>query len=139
MCMINKYIHGRTSVFCLKYQISWTTMYSQKLLSPTIENRLCEILNQVSKEKGFTLVSINVEDMNKVTCVVSASPQYSITQMVKYLKGISGRILLKEYPDLKDNLKNKELWNKCYFSSTIDTIDKDEECKYFQRQEKCQM
>ena len=94
--MENKYIHGRTCVYNLNYHIVWCTKYRRKVLTPEISARLVELLNDVASEKGFTLVEAKVGEADHVHCFVSAPPKLSVTDIARWLKGISGRHLLME-------------------------------------------
>lgn len=104
-CMENKYIHGRTCVYNLNYHIVWCTKYRRKVLNPEISSRLVELLKDVASEKGFTLVEAKVGEGDHVHCFVSAPPKLSVTDIARWLKGISGRYLLMEYPE-----QRKRLW-----------------------------
>ena len=52
------------------------------------------------------------------------------------LKGISGRLLLKEFPEIYKQLWNGELWNPSYYVETIGSVSEDAIKKYIQNQEK---
>jgi putative transposase len=39
--------------------------------------------------------------------------------MIKALKGVSARLLLKEFPELKEKLWGGHLWNPSYFIATV--------------------
>lgn len=137
--MKNKYIHGRTCVYNINYHIVWCVKYRRKVLSPQICNQLYEILSQIAKDKGFTLVECKVGEADHVHCFVSAPPKISVTQIVKYLKGISGRKLFKLYPELRNSLWHGQLWNGSYFVETIGSTSEENIRKYIERQRNCQM
>ena len=128
--------HGRTCVFNINYHIVWSTKYRKKVLTPEIESRLKEILFNVAQEKGFELAEIEVGTKDHVHIFVSAIPKISISYIVKMMKGISGRLLLKEYPELSKELWKGELWNPSYYVETIGSISEDAIRKYIQDQEK---
>jgi len=52
------------------------------------------------------------------------------------LKGISGRLLLKEFPEIQLQLWNGELWNPSYYVETIGSISEEAINEYIQKQEK---
>ena len=123
--------HGRTCVFNINYHIVWSTKYRRKVLTPNIENRLKEILINVGKEKGFEIAEIEVGTKDHVHVFVSAIPKISISYIAKMMKGISGRLLLKEFPEI-----SKELWNPSYYVETIGSISEEAIRQYIQNQEK---
>ena len=136
---MNKYIHGRTCVYNINYHIVWCVKYRKKVLSADISNRLYELVNDIGSEKGFSVVSCTVGDNDHVHCFVSAPPKISITQIVKYLKGISGNTLLKEFPELRKSLWRGQLWNGSYFVETIGSTSEDNIKQYIERQKNCQL
>ena len=111
ICMENKYTHARTCVYNINYHIVWCVKYRRKVLSADISNRLIELLKAVGNEKGFSVVECKVGENDHVHCFVSAPPKISVTQIVKYLKGISGNQLFREYPQLRKSLWKGQLWN----------------------------
>ena len=129
-------IHGRTCVFNINYHIVWSTKNRRKVLTPVIEKRLKEILINVGKEKGFNIAEIEVDTQDHVHTFVSAIPKISISYIAKMLKGISGRLLLKEFPEISKELWNGELWNPSYYVETIGSISEEAIRKYIQNQEK---
>lgn len=70
---------------------------------------------------------------------MSAPPKISITQIVKYLKGISGRRLFVEYPELRQKLWKGELWNGSYFVETIGSTSEENIRRYIERQKNVQL
>ena len=116
---MNTYIHGRTSVYNINYHIVWCVKYRRKVLTPQLSERLYELVKTIGDEKGFTIVDCKVEESDHVHCFVSAPPKISVTQIVKYLKGISGNTLLKEFPELRNFLWKGQLWDGSYFCQTI--------------------
>ena len=128
--------HGRTCVFNVNYYIVWSTKYRRKVLTEDIEKRLKQILIDVGKEKGFDIAEIEVGQKDHVHVFVSAIPKISISYIAKMMKGISGRLLLKEFPQISKQLYNGELWNPSYYVETIGSVSEEAVRKYIQNQEK---
>lgn len=137
--MSDKYTHGRTCVYNINYHIVWCVKYRRKVLTDEVSARLYEILNGVAAEKGFTIAECKVGENDHVHCFVSAPPKLSITQIVKYLKGISGRMLFMEYPELRQKLWKGELWNGSYFVETIGSTSEENIRRYIERQKNVQL
>lgn len=52
--------------------------------------------------------------------MIECSPQHYIPDMIKALKGVSARLLMKEYSvTLKKKLWGGYLWNPIYFIATV--------------------
>lgn len=139
ICMENKYTHARTCVYNINYHIVWCVKYRRKVLSADISNRLIELLKAVGNEKGFSVVECKVGENDHVHCFVSAPPKISVTQIVKYLKGISGNQLFREYPQLRKSLWKGQLWNGSYFCETIGSTSEENILSYIERQKDCQL
>lgn len=137
--MENKYTHARTCVYNINYHIVWCVKYRRKVLSADISNRLIELLKAVGNEKGFSVVECKVGENDHVHCFVSAPPKISVTQIVKYLKGISGNQLFREYPQLRKSLWKGQLWNGSYFCETIGSTSEENILSYIERQKDCQL
>ena len=136
---MNKYTHGRTCVYNINYHIVWCVKYRRKVLSQKISERLYELCYEIAKAKGFTVVEVKVGENDHVHCFVSAPPKISITQIVKYLKGISGNRLLEEFPELRKSLWKGHLWNGSYFVETIGSTSEDNIRLYIERQKNAQL
>lgn len=137
--MKNKYTHARTCVYNINYHIVWCVKYRRKVLSADISNRLIELLKAVGNEKGFSVVECKIGENDHVHCFVSAPPKISVTQIVKYLKGISGNQLFREYPQLRKSLWKGQLWNGSYFCETIGSTSEENILRYIERQKDCQL
>lgn len=131
---MNKYIRGRTCVYNVNYHIIWCTKYRRKVLSEPISSRLYELLREVGNEKGFTVVQAKVGENDHIHCFVTAPPKLSITDIVRWLKGISGRHLLMEFPEIKHQLWNGHLWNGSFFVETIGSTSEENIKKYIEHQ-----
>lgn len=134
----NNYTYARTCVYHINYHIVWCVKYRRKVLTPEIEHELKSIVANIGKEKGFAVVQCEVGEGDHVRCFVSAPPKLSPTDIVKYLKGISGRTLLMNHPELTKQLWNGNLWNGSYFLETIGSTSEENIQKYIERQQNVQ-
>ena len=97
--------HGRGYVYSIQYHIVWCVKYRHKILTPEIENRLTEILNTIAEYENFQILECNT-DKDHIHIIISCSPQHYIPNIIQKLKGVSSRILMKEFGEV---LKRK-LW-----------------------------
>ena len=86
-------IHYRTCVCNINYHMVWSVKYRRKILNAKVEAYLQELVQEIAEDKGFTVHLFECGEGDHVHCFVSAPPKLSITAIVKYLKGISGRKL----------------------------------------------
>ena len=105
-------IHYRTCVCNINYHMVWSVKYRRKILSAEVEAYLQELVQEIAEDKGFTVHLFECGEGDHVHCFVSAPPKLSITAIVKYLKGISGRKLFERFPEIRNQLWKGELWNR---------------------------
>ena len=132
--MDTKYIKYRTSTCKVNYCVVWTTKHRKKVLTGKVEIRLKDLIQQIAEDKGFKIESVECYQNDNIRCLISAPPKLSITAIVTYLKGISGRILLEEFPDIRAQLWKGELWNHSYFCETVGIVSDEAIKEYIERQ-----
>lgn len=110
--------YGRGYVYSIQYHIVWCVKYRHKILNDRIEKTLIELLYKIATENGFIIQEIN-GDLDHIHLLIECSPQHYIPDIIKALKGVSARLLLKEYPELKKKLWGGHLWNPSYFVATV--------------------
>ena len=111
--------YGRGYVYSIQYHIVWCVKYRRKILTPEIESSLFRLLRKISEDNGFEVLECN-GNLDHVHLLVNCSPQNYIPNMIKALKGVSARLLMKEYgDDLKKRLWGGHLWNPSYFIATV--------------------
>ena len=127
-------VHYRTCVCNINYHIVWSVKYRRKVLTQEIESYLNDLARMIAEEKGFTIKQFEVGEKDHIHVFVSAPPKLSITSIVKYLKGISGRKLFEKFPELRTELWNGELWNHSYYVETVGCISEETVKKYIEKQ-----
>ena len=114
----------------------WSVKYRKKILTAEIEEFLKQVTKEIAKEKGFTIHLFECGEMDHVHCFVTAPPKLSITNIVKYLQGISGRKLFEEHPEIRQKLWKGELWNHSYYVETIGSVSEENIRRYIENQSK---
>ena len=105
----NNLIHARTCVYNVNYHIVWSVKYRRKVLTADVEQYMRELIQEIAHDKGFTVAKFEAGECDHVHLFVSAPPKLSISLIVQYLKGITGRKLYEKFPELKNKLWNGEL------------------------------
>lgn len=110
---------GRGYVYSIQYHIVWCVKYRKKVLTPKIEESLTNVLNKIAKDNNFTILECN-GDLDHIHLLIDCSPQHYIPDIMKALKGVSARLLMKEYgEELRKQLWGGHLWNPSYFVATV--------------------
>ena len=127
-------IHGRGYVYAIEYHVVWCVKYRHKVLTNDIENRLKQILYKIAADNNFEIIECNGE-LDHIHLLISCSPQHYIPDMIKALKGVSARLLMKEYGnELKQKLWGGHLWNPSYFIATVSENTEEQIKEYIQNQ-----
>lgn len=125
---------GRGYVYSIQYHIVWCVKYRHKVLDGEIEKRLIELLKQIAEDNGFDILEINT-DKDHIHLLINCSPQHYIPNMIKAMKGVSARLLMKEFgAPLKRKLWGGHLWNPSYFVATVSENTEEQIRKYIQNQ-----
>ena len=128
--------HGRGYVYSIQYHIVWCVKYRHKIITEQIENRVIEILSKIADDNGFQILECNT-DKDNIHLLVNCSPQHYIPDMIKALKGVSARLLMKEFgEELKKKLWGGHLWNPSYFVATVSENTEEQIRKYIQNQKR---
>ncbi|MBW8349337.1 IS200/IS605 family transposase [Bacillus sp. IITD106] len=125
--------YGRGYVYSIQYHLVWCVKYRHKVLVDNIKVRLKELLHQIAEDNGFTIVEMEC-DLDHIHLLVDCTPQHSIPTMMKALKGVSARLLFKEFPELKRKLWGGHLWNPSYFVATVSEQTEAQIRAYIQKQ-----
>ena len=116
--MENNYRHTNATVSLINYHFVFCPRYRRKVLTNKIENSLKEILNKIAEDNNFNILEIN-GDLDHIHLLIECSPQHYIPNILKALKGVSARLLMKEFPSIKSKLWGGHLWNPSYFIATV--------------------
>lgn len=135
----NTYHYARTCIYNMNYHIVWTTKYRRKVLTPEIEEYLQKLLKEIGNLKGFEVIQSKVGENDHIHVFVSAHPKVAPSYIAKMLKGISGRKLFIDFPNIKKQLWKNRLWNSSYFIESIGSTSQENIQKYIERQQTCQM
>ena len=128
--------YGRGYVYSIQYHIVWCVKYRHPILTNEVEKRLFEILYKIAEDNKFQILECN-GDKDHIHLLINCSPQHYIPDMIKALKGVSARLLMKEYgDDLKKKLWRGHLWNPSYFVTTVSENTEEQIRRYIQNQKK---
>lgn len=127
---------GRGYVYSIQYHIVWCVKYRHKIITDDIENSLIKILNKIAADNMFEILECNT-DKDHIHLLINCSPQHYIPNMIKALKGVSARLLMKEYgKELTKKLWGGHLWNPSYFVATVSENTEEQIKKYIQNQKR---
>jgi len=131
---LSKITKGRGYVYSIQYHFVWCVKYRRKILDNAVEETLRGILHKVAEDNGFEITEYN-SDLDHVHLLVDCSPQQYIPDMMKALKGVSGRLLMKEHGEqLRNKLWGGHIWNPSYFVATVSENTEEQVREYIRSQ-----
>ena len=90
----------------LKAHLIWILKYRKRVLTGQVAIRARDVLRQIAMEHELEIITGKVSS-DHVHMFISYRPTQNISKIMQWLKGISSRILLQEFPHLR-----KQFWGK---------------------------
>lgn len=118
------YDTGAHTVFYHRYHIVWITKYRYKVLDGAVRERVRDIIRQVCRELGVTIVK-GVLARDHVHMMVSIPPRLSVSDVVRRMKGRSSHKVQREFPALKKRYWGRHFWARGYFCTTSGNVTDD--------------
>ena len=115
-------IETRTNVYQTSYHLVFVTKYRRNIFNSSKEQQdIKELFKKVAQDHEITILTQEVMP-DHIQLSVSFPPKYSISQVVKKLKGASARHWFMLHPESKDLLWKGHLWHGSYFVNTTGNV-----------------
>ena len=108
---------GRHCVFDLHVHLVFVTKYRRGVFTQAILNRMQEVLETVCNDFEAEMIEFDGEE-DHVHLLINYPPKVQISKLVNSLKGVSSRILRKEFPVLANRYYKGVLWSPSYFAAS---------------------
>ena len=108
---------GRSCVFELHAHLVFVTKYRRAVLQQAHLQRLPDIFSVVCAAGEARLKECNGE-ADHVHLLVNYPPQLALSVLINSLKGVSSRLLRKEFPELAAHTHKGHLWSPSYFAAS---------------------
>jgi len=131
---MRRYQVGAHTKHDLKVHLVWIPKYRKKVLTGDIAIRVRDLIRQIAMEHEITILSGKVA-CDHIHVLVAYRPHVDVSTIVQWLKGISSRVLLQEYPHLRKKFWGKHFWARGYLAVTTGTLTDDMVQKYIAEQE----
>jgi len=118
----------------LKVHLVWVPKYRKKVLSGAVAVRVRDLLRQIAMEHELEIISGKVA-RDHVHLFIGYRPTQQISQMVQWLKGISSRMLLQEFPHLRKQFWGRHVWARGYLAVSSGRITDEMVQQYIEEQE----
>lgn len=118
----------------LKVHLIWIPKYRKRILTGQVAIRTRDILRQIALEHEITIITGKVSS-DHIHMFIAYPPTHNISKVVQWLKGISSRLLLAEYPHLQKQFWGRHLWARGYLAVSSGNITDEMINEYIQEQE----
>lgn len=112
----------------------WIPKYRKAILQGPVALRVRDILRRIAMEHELHIISGKVA-RDHVHLFLSHRPNQDIRTIVQWLKGISSRVLLQEFPHLRKQFWGKHFWARGYLAVSSGTITDAMIQEYIEEQE----
>ena len=128
------YRHGSHSLYDLKYHVVFCTKYRYRILTGEVATRARELIREVCAANYVDVVSGSMSP-DHIHLLLSVPPSISLSKLLQYIKGKSGRKLLMEFEHLRKRYWGQHLWARGYFAVTVGNVNQEDIQKYIEEQE----
>ncbi len=110
------------------------TKYRYRILTGQVAERARELIREICRANYVDIVSgsISPEHMHML---LSIPPSTSVSKVMQYIKGKSGRKLLMEFEHLRKKYWGQHMWARGYFAVTVGNVNQEEVQRYLENQE----
>ena len=118
----------------LKVHLVWIPKYRKAVLTGEVAIRVRDLLRQIAAEHELEIMSGKVA-RDHVHLFISYRPNQQVSQIMQWLKGISWRVLLQEFPHLRKQFWGRHFWARGYLAVSSGTITDEMIREYIDEQE----
>lgn len=109
----------RHAKYLLHAHLVFTPKYRKKIFTKAHLDLMKEVFERVCNEMDAELVEFDGE-RDHVHLLVLYPPRIAIAVLVNSLKGVSSRMLRKEFPEFKKTYwGDAALWSRSYFAASV--------------------
>ncbi|MDD4901497.1 MAG: IS200/IS605 family transposase [Patescibacteria group bacterium] len=119
---LNKYRRQSHVTYDCRYHLVWVTKYRFRVIDPEVKMALKWAIKEICDWKDIIIIEGAVKE-EYVHMYLNIPPKYSISEVMKWLKGLSAERLLKKFPGLERQYWGRHLWARGYFVSTVGITD----------------
>jgi putative transposase len=123
------------AVFSLQYHLVLVVKYRRKALcNETIRERLKNVIWNLARQLDIEIIAQEPAE-DHVHVLFKAKPSTDLVKVVNTLKGVTARLMRKEFPQLKNLLWGDSFWSDSYFIASTGQVSLDVLKKYVEAQE----
>jgi len=118
---MRRYQLGAHTKTDLKVHLLWIPKYRKRILTGQVATLLRDLLRQIAIEHELEIITGKIAP-DHVHMFVSYRPTQNVSKIMQWLKGISSRIMLSEFSNLKKVFWGRHLWGRGYLAVSSGNI-----------------
>jgi putative transposase len=131
---MRKYQVGAHTKHDLKVHLVWVPKYRKKVLTGEVALRVRDLIRQIAMEREITIISGKIS-CDHIHVLIAYRPHMDVSTIVQWLKGISSRVLLQEFPHLRKKFWGRHFWARGYLAVSTGTLTDEMVKAYIAEQE----
>jgi len=118
----------------MKVHLVWVPKYRKRVLTGEVAIRVRDLIRQIAMEHEITVLSGKVCS-DHIHVLVAYRPHQDVSTIVQWLKGISSRVLLQEFPYLRKKFWGRHFWARGYLAVSTGNLTDEMVQQYIEEQE----
>jgi putative transposase len=118
---MRRYQLGAHTKTDLKVHLIWVPKYRKRVMIGEVAIRARDIIRRIAMEHEIDIITGKMAS-DHVHLFIAYRPTQNISQIVQWLKGISSRLLLSEFPHLKRQFWGRHFWARGYLAVSSGNI-----------------
>jgi putative transposase len=131
---VRRYGLGAHTKSDLKVHLVRIPKYRKAVLAGEVAIRVRDLIRQIAMGHELEIISGKVA-RDHVHVFLSYRPTQQVSQVMQWLKGISSRILLQEFPHFRKKFWGRHVWARGYLAVSSGTITDEMIKEYIDEQE----
>ena len=115
MIKIKTKAHNQTK---LVFHIVTCIKYRRNVLTDKVKDTLINVSMEIEEDYEIEFLEIGT-DQNHVHYLVQLAPKMSVSEAVRIIKSITGRMIFRFHPEVKKILRKGKFWSEGYFACTV--------------------
>jgi len=132
--LVRKYRLGAHTKSDLKVHLVWLPKYRKPVLTGDVAVRVRDLIRQIAAAHEMEIISGKVA-RDHVHVFIGYRPSQDVSQIMQWLKGISSRVLLQEFPHLRKRFWGRHFWARGYLAVSSGNITDEMVKEYIEDQE----
>ena len=101
-----------------QYHVVFAPKFRRKAIYNELRADIGYILRRLCEQKGVEILEANACP-DHIHMLLSIPPKYSVSQIMRYLKGKSSLLIFDRHANLKYKYGNRHFWARGYFVDTV--------------------